>query len=445
MNYRIDRGNIFVSLSRRYEFYNGTEVSTLCSELFNPYDYVIVKDAGSYEIDSVGIVLAKRPNDYIIKTLRRDIAVQPNNILKVVKFSSTAIAKIVELFNSESTQSRPSEHKAFWYFCLRQIVDNSDELSVSECPNCHAVFQSLIVAPDTSVYCERCYHEHFSECRTCGNTCHTSELRDGECPTCARKLRVLPYHRNIPRLKFYSSGNESDDNKLYLGVELEVAYGGESDSTVGRILPIINTEQDIFMYCSHDSSIEDGFEMITQPATLEYHKSLYEKYKEIFKTLREMGYSSHDTSCCGLHIHFNRNYIEGVENSTLYNLFYLFQKYWCEIITFSRRNEMKLRYCRQMDSSDIMEYIESANGMRDHVDHYYALNISNVSTVEFRIFRGTLNIETFFATLEFVSAFINIAKSHNMTTIKDVKFNDILNTARQIRYWNRITSFDKEQ
>ena len=60
------------------------------------------------------------------------------------------------------------------------------------------------------------------------------------------------------------------------------------------------------------------------------------------------------------------------------------------------------------DNDDqIKELLETAKS----ADRYYAVNLSNHTTIEFRVFRGTLNINTFMATLQFVESVIQFIKT----------------------------------
>ena len=97
---------------------------------------------------------------------------------------------------------------------------------------------------------------------------------DELCPNCRNRHFILPYHNQFkPKIEFY--GAEPTPDSLFLGVELEVDYGGRSDSNVGKVMKLMNKEKDKFyIYCGHDGSLNDGFEIITQPATLAYHKSI---------------------------------------------------------------------------------------------------------------------------------------------------------------------------
>lgn len=273
--------------------------------------------------------------------------------------------------------------------------------------------------------------------------CSTSFVYSAEepflCPECAKRNFVLPYHRYQPKLSFY--GKTYGNKNPYLGVEVEVDEGGEEGETVTEIMPIMNKENGkFFIYCSHDGSLNDGFEIITQPATLKYHLGIMNSYKELFKNLINKGYQSHNTSTCGVHVHFNRDFYK--ENETLYitRLLYIVEKFWDDIVIFSRRNQRRIdRYSKKMDCK-ADEYIKKWNKSENHDAHYYAINLANENTIEFRMFRGTLNANSFQAILEFVNNCIKIAKNSTTEEIQRMEFKDILTPFSKKYYNSRIAT-----
>ena len=70
------------------------------------------------------------------------------------------------------------------------------------------------------------------------------------------------------------------DSKMHLGVELEIDDGGEINSMAQQILNVAN-ERSEHLYCKHDGSIDDGFELVTHPYGLaDNAKETYDKAKK---------------------------------------------------------------------------------------------------------------------------------------------------------------------
>ena len=247
------------------------------------------------------------------------------------------------------------------------------------------------------------------------------------CPICRERKFVAPYHRYEPHLEFRNTKHDENPN-LYLGVELEIGRGGELDENAEIAMNVMNNEKGKFIYCSHDSSINDGFEIITYPGTIEYHKSRKSDYEALFNKMRSLGYRSHDERTCGLHVHFSRAYYneDGKETMNTIKLIYLIKKFWPEIVLFSRKDSDSIRrYAKEIDDQE-KSYYDRWNRCEEHEGHYFALNITNHNTIEFRIFRGTLNLKTYMLTLQMVYNLVTGAKNHLLAELSNMKFEDFL-------------------
>jgi hypothetical protein len=90
-----------------------------------------------------------------------------------------------------------------------------------------------------------------------------------------------------------------------MGVELEFDCGGENNENAKSLLDIANKNGE-HIYCKHDGSLNEGFEIVSHPMTLDYH--LHEmKWCEVMEEALSLDYLSHNTSTCSLHIHVNRD------------------------------------------------------------------------------------------------------------------------------------------
>jgi hypothetical protein len=203
---------------------------------------------------------------------------------------------------------------------------------------------------------------------------------------------------------------------LLLGVELEVDDGGEDDDHAREVLTILNGSpySERHAYCKHDGSLNAGFEIVSQPATINYHIKKI-PWKQAFEYLIQNGYRSHETTTCGLHVHFNCIFLGNTQEEFLQaegKLLSFFEENWKEIVQFSRRSQRQIdRYCQRYGHRNIKAAYEENNESR-----YYVINFQNPTTDEIRIFRGTLNYSTFIATLLFVHNLVIYCKKtkHNL-------------------------------
>ena len=193
---------------------------------------------------------------------------------------------------------------------------------------------------------------------------------------------------------------------------MEIDDAGESDRNAWELLSIANGEGEKRLYCKHDGSLSDGFELVTHPMTLRYHMDKM-PWKKILHRAVEMGYTSHQAGTCGLHVHVSRaafGNTEAEQDAAIARVLYFFEKNWDELLKFSRRTQRQLdrwaaRYGYKEQPRDILEHAKKGC----HAGRYTCVNLQNSNTIEFRIFRGTLKYNTLIATLQMVSRICDVA------------------------------------
>ncbi len=220
-----------------------------------------------------------------------------------------------------------------------------------------------------------------------------------------------------------------NSNPLYMGVELEVDEGNDEEC-------VARDYDEGEIYCKHDGSLSDGFEIVSHPMTLEAHKEF--DWRGLMETCLDHGYSSHEAGTCGLHVHVNRNYF-GDDYSTsdlaAAKMILIFSRFWDNfIVPFSRRNRDQLHWAQKPTDAMIPVKGDTAEDILDKIsiverDRYRAINVRNRGTIEFRVFRGTLKHSTFIATLEFVAGLCEWVKSHSLDETLEVSLVDMLNGA----------------
>ena len=258
---------------------------------------------------------------------------------------------------------------------------------------------------ENTVLCERCYNEYYTHCERCGrlisydDACYFDGSDEPYCNGCYDVLNNAPIHDYgyKPEPIFYGDGS------LYMGVELEIDEGGECDSNAEILLDTANAKE-THIYCKHDGSIDSGFEIVSHPMTLDYHTNCM-PWQELFRKALSMGYYSHQTDTCGLHVHVNRNLFGKTyqdQEDAISRVVYFVENHWNELLKFSRRTEANMnrwasRYGISTTAKDTYKKAKDK-----HCGRYVAVNLENYSTIEFRLFRGTLRYKTFIATLQLV-------------------------------------------
>jgi len=96
-----------------------------------------------------------------------------------------------------------------------------------------------------------------------------------------------------------------------------------------------------------------------------------------------------------------------------------FETYWDEILKVSRRTQQQADdYARKYDVvniSDVKKLGKSKNAGR-----YYAVNNTNRDTVEIRIMRGTLNVKSFLACIDFCVTVVRNSRTITWNDITDI-------------------------
>ena len=327
------------------------------------------------------------------------------------------------------------------HFCGRNITEEETvtfdgvimcescfEDNTGTCDHCEeTVWRHDSVSDDTIFVCECCYNEHYTRCTCCGRIIdyeNNMEVNDEYyCDSCYQSILSMPIHsyNYKPTPVFYGK----DD--LYMGVELEIDNGGEFDENAQAVCDVANKCHD-HIYCKHDGSINDGFEIVSHPMTLDYHKNEM-PWKKVLEKALEMDYRSHQTSTCGLHIHVNRNYFGSDYeecDAAIGRAVYFVEKHWDELLKFSRRTEASInrwasRYGIAATAKDTYE-----NAKKQYTGRYVAVNLLNEYTVEFRMFRGTLRYESFMAALELISEICKVCKNMDDSMIERLTWCDFV-------------------
>ena len=311
---------------------------------------------------------------------------------------------------------------------------------LTTCDECNElIFTSESYGDEYTTLCSSCYNTRFTRCSCCDALIriNSAEQLDGYdyCSEC--------YHEEVDRNRsIHDYGYKPEpifygDSKRYFGVELEIDQAGKDSDNADELLAIANRDNE-HIYIKGDGSLDDGMEIVTHPMSLEYHKSFC--WDEIMKKAIYLGYRSHQTSTCGLHVHVNRNCLgESWEeqDEVISRILYFVEHHWNELLKFSRRSEYAMnrlaaRYGFEKTGREILDKAKKGGNGR-----YAAVNLMNYSTIEFRLFRGTLKYNTLIAALELVNAICDLAinlTDEGMSKMSWSEFVDTINEPELIQY-----------
>ena len=240
----------------------------------------------------------------------------------------------------------------------------------------------------------------------------------------------------------------SSGNKLYyIGVELEM----ENDMTDREereedILTILNSEKGKTYYgklldWKEDRSLEDGVEMVTAPISLEIFKK---DIIPIVKRLQEIGYTSEQGGRCGNHIHISKSAFDEQAQARLVLIYARFESI---IKKLSRRNG-NTEYCKDvldrvntisLDNAE--EVVKNQKTKRKST----AINFNNYNTIEFRVFRGTMNTDVLIANIQLVQLIADLAlRDLSVQNILDLTFTKLVEKMIENNYKELLNYCDKK-
>ncbi len=300
------------------------------------------------------------------------------------------------------------------------------------CDRCEKIVWDDDVHTDESTcLCHHCFENYYTRCEECDSIIHNDDAYEYEdcyyCRECYENIRrnaSIHEYGYKPEPKFFGKYTRGDSTRFF-GVELEIDGAGKDDDYAEEILDIANKDND-HIYIKTDGSLDDGMELVSHPMTLDYHKSFC--WKDVMNYAVRLGYRSHQTSTCGLHVHVNRNSFgddRDEQDEIISRILYFVEHHWNEMLKFSRRSEYAMnrwaaRYGYENSPKAIMDKAKKNYG------RYVAVNLCNYATIEFRLFRGTLKYNTFIATLELVARICNTAYTMTDDEISRLSWSDFV-------------------
>lgn len=144
-----------------------------------------------------------------------------------------------------------------------------------------------------------------------------------------------------------------------------------------------------------------------------------------------LGYRSHQTSTCGLHIHVNRSSLgetHDEQEDVISRILFFVETHWAELLRFSRRSEYSMnrwaaRYGYEKTGREILDKAKKGNNGR-----YAAVNLMNWATIEFRLFRGTLKYNTLIAAIELANEICDLAIHLTDEGIEKMSWSEFVDT-----------------
>lgn len=227
----------------------------------------------------------------------------------------------------------------------------------------------------------------------CSRNDHHYHLEGERCQECEQENQPLSYNTAVETLL----GFEETKERLF-GIELEYEDVQAID---------VYTTLKGYAVPKRDGTIHNGVEVVTQPASINKHKTMLRSFFEAIET--------HAATNTGMHVHVDRSRLTELHIGSMLEFINNDDNY-IYIEQIAGRDFKNNRYCRQ-DSK-----IKAWHGLRyNNEDHRYyrqshnrytALNLDKRTTIEFRIFRSPESYEECCAKLSFVDAIVDFCNPY---------------------------------
>lgn len=288
--------------------------------------------------------------------------------------------------------------------------------------------------------CDSCYENYF-RCDSCGEEFHRNHYGDnGMCENCYTDEpescdSLRGYSTNILDVfdGFKTLPNENDS--LFLGIELEV----NTRSKWERCEAVESFTQclDRYAICKEDGSLDDseGFEIVTIPATLAYHKKALESFFR--KNDKHEYVSSWNRKECGMHVHIG---LETISPLVLGRML---------VFVNDEKNEefLSLVAGRPVNRNApwaATKHKTLRSGVNPEKEHYEALSVSRSTsgkTCELRIFKGNVAKAGVLKNIEFAHALVMFAKQSGNRKISISDFVSFVKEPRNRKEYANLYSF----
>lgn len=202
---------------------------------------------------------------------------------------------------------------------------------------------------------------------------------------------------------------------LWMGAELEIECISEDYSKQDKAYHVNKALGD-FIITKHDGSLNNGFEITSSPASLDYHRTAWDNF---FKKKVQNGLSGFNNNTCGMHVHISREPLSNLQIG--------------KIIAFIHKKENAefVKLIAQRSSNKYNDFTKAKKISNSHYtkkqleERHTAVNILNPNTIEIRIFKSNLRKSSFLRNIEFCAALVEFtwAAKNSISDSQDyVKF-----------------------
>lgn len=307
----------------------------------------------------------------------------------------------------------------YWIVDKAKCVCNKCLDNYYECEFCNKYFSKDSVSEtyNENWVCDECFHNSYRACDNCGRAVHNNDYYYNEidrcdyCPNCKeeRKSPIYAYHDYSSFCKKQVYGETG--TKEFFGLEIEVAGEPDYADDFLRLVP------DVVLM--HDGSIDEGFEIVTEPMTRGYiAENFLPNIERGMRFLNNNGFRGHDKG--GIHIHVSQEVFSKEMLCVLRNVLYSENETNMEVwkaITQRKQSQIN-EWCRYTEARRVIDILSDESDYPCIVNNgrYTALNYDRrTGTYEFRIFNSNTRIERIKKNIQTVYSLVDYSKFRKET------------------------------
>jgi hypothetical protein len=291
-------------------------------------------------------------------------------------------------------------------------------------------------------YCHHCYENRVAVCENCDESYHEDDEAPCECNDPSSLILNYSAMRDANDRIFFvgMTGDRDTDmpnmihsqyrfNRSEFVHEPMMGFECETEAERNDLLTGAQFFQDVIdqqrLYLKEDGSLRNGFEIVTQPHTLDMYQNHFDWSP--FKQLSEYGFRSykyHDPDLnhdVGFHIHINRNafYTKRLHERTSSSphLYGFLSFIYHNVPSMTRISSRNSHYGSITENE--LDNIYGYARHRSYGDRSVAVNCRNQHTIELRCFAGALNPNRALGYLEFTHALWAYTKSDRIGKMKE--------------------------
>ena len=311
---------------------------------------------------------------------------EPDNVQMIHQRCAFECAMCENTFDYNNATRYEADDKHYCEECWNEVEPNY-------CEQCDEyTFHDTYYSQARSIRLCQEHYDSYLYCDGCNDEYHEDDGHD-----CENSTALIHSYGYKPTPLFFPDSEQP----YYMGIELEVEVKNNNKRSIAEYVTGWLGSR---AYLKNDGSLDNGFEIVTHPHTLDEYHNLDWSFLE---QLKRMGVRSWNPGTCGLHVHvgkvaFDSNYPATDKHLIRFNKFIYDNEQ--QVTRIAGRTS---DFAKFQDKGDIIRKVKYT---RQSAGRYSAVNLEPEYTAEVRVFRGSLRKERVLSGIEFVHAAVEFTR-----------------------------------